>query len=78
MLGRPGVFLKVYCFGLNKGNKKNKKILGGEMAESTKVLALLLQVGLFQVRILVAAKRDKNVCNIGKPPAPNLVPYVPQ
>ena len=29
---------------------------GGEMAESTKVLALLLEVGLLQVRILVAAK----------------------
>ena len=30
--------------------------LGGETAESTKVLALLLEVGLMQVRILVAAK----------------------
>ena len=52
--------------------------LGGEMAKSTKVLALLLQVGLLQVRILVAARRGKNVWNIGKPPAPNSVPYVPQ
>ena len=29
---------------------------GGEMAERTKVLALLLRVGLLQVRILVTAK----------------------
>ena len=48
------------------------------MAKSTKVLALLLQVGLLQVRILVAAMRGKNVWNIGKPPAPNSVPYDPQ
>ena len=32
---------------------------GGEMAESTKVLALLLEVGLLQVRILEAAKGVK-------------------
>ena len=51
---------------------------GGEMAKSTNVLALLLRVGLLQVRILVAARRGKNVWNIGKPPAPNSVPYVPQ
>ena len=48
------------------------------MAKSTKVLALLLQVGLMQVRILVAARRGKHVWSIGKPPAPNSVPYVPQ
>ena len=40
-------------------------------------MTLLLQVGLLQVRILVAM-RGKNVWNIGKPPAPNSVPYVPQ
>ena len=50
----------------------------GEMAESTKVLALVLQVGLLQVRTLEAAKSGKNVWNIGKPPAPNSVPYYPQ
>ena len=48
------------------------------MAERAKALALLLQVGLMQVRILEAAKGGKNVWNIGKPPAPNSVPYVPQ
>ena len=48
------------------------------MAESTKVLALLLLVGLFQVRILVSARRGKNVWIIGKPPASYSVPYVPQ
>ena len=48
------------------------------MAESTKVLALFLKVGLLQVRILVAAKGVKNVWNIGNPPALNSVPYVPQ
>ena len=48
------------------------------MAERAKALALLLQVGLMQVRILVSARRGKNVWNIGKPPAPNSVPYVPQ
>ena len=53
-------------------------VLGGTMAESTKVLAPLLQVGLMQVRILVSAMRGKNVWIIGKPPAPNSVPYVPQ
>ena len=52
--------------------------LGGTMAERAKALALLLQVGLMQVRILVSARRGKNVWNIGKPPAPNSVPYVPQ
>ena len=45
--------------------------IGGETAESTNVLALLLQVGLMQVRILVSARRGKNVWIIGKPPAPN-------
>ena len=48
------------------------------MVESTKVLALLLQVGLLQVRILVAARKCENVWSIGEPPAPNSVPYVPQ
>ena len=48
------------------------------MVESTKVLALLLQVGLLQVRILVAARKGEHVWSIGKPPAPNSVPYVPQ
>ena len=51
---------------------------GGTMAERAKALALLLQVGLMQVRILEAARRGKNVLIIGKPPAPNSVPYVPQ
>ena len=51
---------------------------GGTMAERVKALALLLQVGLMQVQILVSARRGKNVWNIGKPPAPNSVPYVPQ
>ena len=48
------------------------------MAERVKALALLLQAGLMPVRILEAAMRGKNVWNIGKPPAPNSVPYVPQ
>ena len=30
---------------------------GDEMAESTKVLSLLLEVGLLQVQLLVAAKQ---------------------
>ena len=42
------------------------------------MLALLLEVGLLQVRILVAATRVKNVWSIGKPPAPNSVLYVSQ
>ena len=50
----------------------------GTMAERAKALALLLQFGLMQVRILEAAMRGKNVWNIGKPPAPNSVPYVPK
>ena len=33
---------------------------GGEVAESTKVLSLLLLVGLIQVQILVAARSGKN------------------
>ena len=37
-----------------------------------------LMVGLLQVRILVAARRGKNVWSIGKPPAPYSVHYVPQ
>ena len=41
------------------------------MAESTKVLSLLLQVGLLQVQILVAARKGENVWSKGKPPAPN-------
>ena len=45
---------------------------------STKVLALLLQVGLMQVRILVSARRGQNFWIIGKPPAPNSVSYEPQ
>ena len=53
-------------------------ILVAHIPYISKVLALLLQVGLLQVRILVAARRGKNVWNIGKPPAPNSVPYVPQ
>ena len=48
------------------------------MAGRVKDLALLLQVGLMQVRILVSTMKGKNVWNIGKPPAPNSVPYVPQ
>ena len=48
------------------------------MAERVKALALLLQVGLMQVRILEAAMKGKNVWNIGKPPAPNSGPYAPQ
>ena len=34
------------------------------MAVSTKVLALLFEVGLLQVRILVSARRGKNVWSI--------------
>ena len=63
---------KMSIFGLPACNS------GGTMAERAKALALLLQVGLMQVRILVSARRGKNVWNIGKPPAPNSVPYVPQ
>ena len=48
------------------------------MAERAKALALFLQVGLVPVRILVPAMKGKNVWSIGKPPAPNSVPYVPQ
>ena len=48
------------------------------MAERAMTLALLLQAGLMPVQILVVAMKAKNVWNIGKPPAPNSVPYVPQ
>ena len=48
------------------------------MAERAKALALLLHVGVMPVQILVAAMKGKNVLTIGKPPAPNSVPYVPQ
>ena len=47
----------------------------GKTAESTKVLALVLQVELMPVRILVSARRGKHVWIIEKPPAPNSVPY---
>ena len=56
----------------------NTDISGGAMAKSATVLAPLLQVGLLQVRILVAARRGKNVWSMGKPRAPNSVSYVPQ
>ena len=48
------------------------------MAERVKALALFLQVGPVPVRILVQALKGTNVWNIGKPAAPNSVPYVPQ
>ena len=48
------------------------------MAERAKALVILLQVELNQFQILVAAIKGKNVWNIGKPSAPNPVPYFPQ
>ena len=51
---------------------------GGAMAERAKALALIVQVGLMWVGILVAEMKGKKITSIGKPPAPNSVPYVPQ
>ena len=48
------------------------------MAERAKALALIVQVGLMWVGILVAEMKGKKITSIGKPPAPNSVPYVPQ
>ena len=62
----------------NKRQRHYDRGGGGTMAKRLKALVFLLQVGLMPVQILVAAMKGKNVRSIGKPPAPNSVPYVPQ